>query len=383
MRLMKNVDPNFAREAFDRELREYIMPEVVDAHLSADQAALKAWLLLFRNAKTRQVVGGGQGRVEQCTYFAAAARAEGELGNKLTGGWKYSNTTASTRPIPSGVHVDARVHSYNTHLPSQHAPHRTRLRLPMLRQPPTRFPSPSSPPTSATWRERPASSIRYPLPPLTTPDTRVARGGRVRSRADALNSATSQRHCPPSFPALRGSRPRISPIAVTNGALRRTHLSNAIHELRACKMEHISPLGLFEFVWGRGRRQERWTNTCTRIAALVALRSQSAKVIEAQVPRRSSAHIIVDISPSSTTVSRHNVRFSTTLFRRTSARSNLQTAASSRNVHEQEAKRRPLRSTSVLDREGSVDDSDGETMRAAPSRPTPWESVFATYCACP
>ncbi|KAJ7790489.1 hypothetical protein B0H14DRAFT_3569414, partial [Mycena olivaceomarginata] len=36
-------------------------------------------------------------------------------------------------------------------------------------------------------------------------------------------------------------------------------------------------------------------------------------------------------------------------------------------VREHEAKRRPLRSTSVLDREGGVDDSDGETMRAAPS----------------
>lgn len=43
MRLMKNMDPDFNREAFERELREYIVPEVVDAYLSADQEALKAW----------------------------------------------------------------------------------------------------------------------------------------------------------------------------------------------------------------------------------------------------------------------------------------------------------------------------------------------------
>lgn len=43
MRLMKNMDPDFSREAFERELREYIVPEVVDAYLSADQEALKAW----------------------------------------------------------------------------------------------------------------------------------------------------------------------------------------------------------------------------------------------------------------------------------------------------------------------------------------------------
>lgn len=43
MRLMKSLDPDFNRESFERELREYIVPEVVDAYLSADQEALKAW----------------------------------------------------------------------------------------------------------------------------------------------------------------------------------------------------------------------------------------------------------------------------------------------------------------------------------------------------
>ncbi|KAJ7094533.1 import inner membrane translocase subunit tim44 [Mycena belliarum] len=144
MRLMKNLDPTFTREGFERELREYIVPEVVDAYLTADQPALKAWcgeatynllwatveqylrqglvsdskcldirqvevstgkildnvvpifliqfstqeVLLFRNAKTREVVVGAEDRVEQCTYIAAITRLEEELGNELTGGWK-------------------------------------------------------------------------------------------------------------------------------------------------------------------------------------------------------------------------------------------------------------------------------------------------------
>lgn len=43
MRAMKIFDPDFNREAFERELREYIIPEVVDAYLSADQEALRSW----------------------------------------------------------------------------------------------------------------------------------------------------------------------------------------------------------------------------------------------------------------------------------------------------------------------------------------------------
>lgn len=43
MRLMKALDPSFNRESFERELREYIVPEVVDAYLSADKEALRSW----------------------------------------------------------------------------------------------------------------------------------------------------------------------------------------------------------------------------------------------------------------------------------------------------------------------------------------------------
>lgn len=43
MRMMKTLDPDFNRETLERELREYIVPEVVDAYLSADREALQAW----------------------------------------------------------------------------------------------------------------------------------------------------------------------------------------------------------------------------------------------------------------------------------------------------------------------------------------------------
>ncbi|KAF7969680.1 hypothetical protein HWV62_22387 [Athelia sp. TMB] len=144
MRLMKALDPTFNKEAFERELREYIVPEVVDAYLSADREALKEWcseatynllwatmeqylrqglvsdskvldirqvdmsdgkvmdnnvpvfvitfatqeMLLFRNAKTREIVVGAEDKVEQCQYVAVISRVEEDLDNELTGGWK-------------------------------------------------------------------------------------------------------------------------------------------------------------------------------------------------------------------------------------------------------------------------------------------------------
>lgn len=42
-RIMKAMDPTFTREGFERELREYIVPELIDAYLSADQESLRQW----------------------------------------------------------------------------------------------------------------------------------------------------------------------------------------------------------------------------------------------------------------------------------------------------------------------------------------------------
>ncbi|QRV74041.1 mitochondrial import inner membrane translocase subunit TIM44 [Ceratobasidium sp. AG-Ba] len=143
-RVMRMMDPTFNMEGFLRELREYIIPEVVDAYLSADREGLKQWcgeatfnvlwatmeqytkqgliseskvmditnvdvakgtlldnnvpvfvvsfstqeVLVFRNAKTGEVAVGAPDRVEQCSYGAVLTRIEDELDNELTGGWK-------------------------------------------------------------------------------------------------------------------------------------------------------------------------------------------------------------------------------------------------------------------------------------------------------
>ncbi|TDL23620.1 mitochondria import inner membrane translocase TIM44 subunit [Rickenella mellea] len=144
MRMMKALDPMFDRERFERELREYIVPEVVDAYLSADREALRKWcgeatynvlwatmeqylkqglisdskvldirqvdisqgkilegdipvwiitfstqeILLFRNAKTKEISVGAEDHVERCTYVAVLTRVEEDLDDELTGGWK-------------------------------------------------------------------------------------------------------------------------------------------------------------------------------------------------------------------------------------------------------------------------------------------------------
>ena len=45
-------------------------------------------ILLFRNAKTGEVVVGAEDRVEQCNYAAVITRFEAGLADELTGGWK-------------------------------------------------------------------------------------------------------------------------------------------------------------------------------------------------------------------------------------------------------------------------------------------------------
>jgi len=42
-RMLRAMDPSYDPETFQRELREYIIPEVIDAYLSADQQALRLW----------------------------------------------------------------------------------------------------------------------------------------------------------------------------------------------------------------------------------------------------------------------------------------------------------------------------------------------------
>ena len=53
-------------------------------------------MLLFRNAKTGEIVVGAEDRVEQCHYAAVVTRVEEELDNELTGGWKVVEVRSLT-----------------------------------------------------------------------------------------------------------------------------------------------------------------------------------------------------------------------------------------------------------------------------------------------
>ncbi|KAJ9126675.1 hypothetical protein QFC24_001705 [Naganishia onofrii] len=144
IRMIRALDPDFKMETFQKELREYIIPEVVDAYLGADRETLQMWcgeatynvlwatmnqyvkqglvsdskvldirqvevsqgkvlendvpvflvtfatqeVLCFRSAKTGDVVVGSPNAVEQCRYAAVLTLVESELDNPETGGWK-------------------------------------------------------------------------------------------------------------------------------------------------------------------------------------------------------------------------------------------------------------------------------------------------------
>jgi import inner membrane translocase subunit TIM44 len=50
LRTMKNMDPDFNRESFERELREYIVPEVVDAYLECGSRGIEG--VVWRSCKS-------------------------------------------------------------------------------------------------------------------------------------------------------------------------------------------------------------------------------------------------------------------------------------------------------------------------------------------
>ncbi|GAA5981373.1 hypothetical protein JCM11641_005298 [Rhodosporidiobolus odoratus] len=141
---VKEMDPSFTQESFLRELREYIVPELVDAYVNADQPTLKQWcseatfnvlvatlqnsispslisesrvldirnldimsakilendvhvyvvswrtqeVLSYRDLKTGEVTVGDENKIEQVGYVAVLTRVEEELDNLETGGWK-------------------------------------------------------------------------------------------------------------------------------------------------------------------------------------------------------------------------------------------------------------------------------------------------------
>ncbi|BGP41550.1 protein translocase subunit [Rhodotorula kratochvilovae] len=143
-RWVRDMDPTFTQESFLRELREYIVPELVDAYVNADQPTLRQWcseatfnvlvatlqgsigpslmsesrvldirnldimsakilendihvfvvswrtqeVLVYKDLKTGEVAVGDENKILQVGYVAVLTRVEEELDNPETGGWK-------------------------------------------------------------------------------------------------------------------------------------------------------------------------------------------------------------------------------------------------------------------------------------------------------
>ncbi|KAJ9474969.1 Mitochondrial import inner membrane translocase subunit TIM44 [Pseudozyma hubeiensis] len=143
-RQMKLLDPSFTLESFQRDLREYVVPELIDAYHSAARHLLRQWcgeatfnllmatvdpylskgfipegrlldlkqveilqakvldnnvpvlvvsftsqeLMFFKDPKTGEVKAGSEERPELCRYAMVLTRVEEELDNEVTGGWK-------------------------------------------------------------------------------------------------------------------------------------------------------------------------------------------------------------------------------------------------------------------------------------------------------
>ena len=141
----REMDPNFQIEPFLRDMREYILPEVLDAYVKGDVEVLKQWLSaaqfqvysalmqqyttaglksegrildirhvdilnarllepgdvpvfivtcrtqevhVYRNAKTNQLAAGMEDRVQLVTYAIGVTRLPEEVNNPETRGWR-------------------------------------------------------------------------------------------------------------------------------------------------------------------------------------------------------------------------------------------------------------------------------------------------------
>ena len=141
----REMDPSFQLEPFLRDMREYILPEVLDAYVKGDVATLKLWLSeaqfqvysalmkqyttaglksdgrildirhvdilnarllepgeipvfiitcrtqevhVYRNAKTNQLAAGMEDRVQLVTYAIGVTRLPEDVNNPETRGWR-------------------------------------------------------------------------------------------------------------------------------------------------------------------------------------------------------------------------------------------------------------------------------------------------------
>jgi import inner membrane translocase subunit TIM44 len=148
------MDPAFQMEPFLREMREYILPEVLDAYVKGDTETLKLWLSaaqfsvydalskqittagmksdgrildirnvevmnskildpgdvpvfivscrtqevhVYRNAKTGELAAGMEDRVQQVTYAIGMTRIAEDVNNPETRGWRMIELMKSGR----------------------------------------------------------------------------------------------------------------------------------------------------------------------------------------------------------------------------------------------------------------------------------------------
>lgn len=148
------MDPNFQVEPFLREMREYILPEVLDAYVKGDTDTLSLWLSaaqhsvyaaltkqyttaglksdgrildirgvdilsarmlepgdipvfiitcrtqevhVYRNAKTNQLAAGMEDKVQLVTYAIGVTRVAEDVNNADTKGWRLIELQKSAR----------------------------------------------------------------------------------------------------------------------------------------------------------------------------------------------------------------------------------------------------------------------------------------------
>lgn len=143
-KLFKQIDPNFNNEDFTRQLREYIIPEVLDAYVKGEEEVLKTWfseapynvyaaqqkafrerelfadgkildirgveilsakllpsnipvlvvgcraqeIQLYRKAKTGEIDAGSEDNILMTSYALVLTRVPEDVDNKETEGWK-------------------------------------------------------------------------------------------------------------------------------------------------------------------------------------------------------------------------------------------------------------------------------------------------------
>jgi import inner membrane translocase subunit TIM44 len=150
----REMDPGFQMEPFVREMREYILPEVLDAYVKGDTETLKLWLSaaqfqvydalskqyttaglksdgrildirnveimsarildpgdipvfivtcrtqevhVYRNAKTNELAAGMEDKVQLVTYAIGVTRVPEDVNNAETRGWRLIELQKSGR----------------------------------------------------------------------------------------------------------------------------------------------------------------------------------------------------------------------------------------------------------------------------------------------